>query len=163
MGAGLTPFDRVVHLAQQGTRSARGAPGLGHLESGLQGVLATRRFVSVPSPNADFLSPQARFVTVDHGRTVVPVTATDGADPLVLATSHGACGRPSSETRGASSDRPPGDHAGTGGCGLRTSGSRSRAKNVAGLNGGSLIGLEWAEIVRRQIASGEALARGADR
>lgn len=31
------------------------------------------------------------------------------------------------------------------------------------LNGGSLIGLEWAEIVRGQIASEEALARDADR
>lgn len=36
-------------------------------------------------------------------------------------------------------------------------------ENVAGVNGGSLIGLEWAEIVRGQIASEEALARDADR
>ncbi|MBL7660663.1 AAA family ATPase, partial [Escherichia coli] len=46
---------------------------------------------------------------------------------------------------------------------LRTKWVPERAKMLRELNGGSLIGLEWAEIVRGQIASEEALARDADR
>ncbi|KAO04894.1 transcriptional regulator AsnC-family [Mycobacterium tuberculosis variant bovis B2 7505] len=83
----LFPFDRVVHLANENPQRPWEHPDFWDIwKASLQGVLATRPdFVFGAEPyNADFAQVLgARFVAVDHGRTVVPVTATDiRADPL---------------------------------------------------------------------------------
>lgn len=106
-------------------------------------------------------------MAVDHGRTVVPVTATDiRADPLGHWQHIPRCVRPAFVKR-VSIIGPESTGKTTLAQAvaekLRTKWVPERAKMLRELNGGSLIGLEWAEIVRGQIASEEALARDADR
>lgn len=167
----LFPFDRVVHLANENPQRPWEHPDFWDIwKASLQGVLATRPdFVFGAEPyNADFAQVLgARFVAVDHGRTVVPVTATDiRADPLGHWQHIPRCVRPAFVKR-VSIIGPESTGKTTLAQAvaekLRTKWVPERAKMLRELNGGSLIGREWAEIVRGQIASEEALARDADR
>lgn len=83
----LFPFDHVVHLANENPQRPWEHPDFWSIwKASLESVLARRPdfYFGAEPYNEEFAELLgARFVAVDHGRTIVPVSATDiRTDPL---------------------------------------------------------------------------------
>ncbi|CAM4353313.1 Trifunctional NAD biosynthesis/regulator protein NadR [Mycobacterium basiliense] len=167
----LFPFDRVVHLAVRKPQDpCEQPPSWDVWKARLERVLPKRpEFVFASEPYGVDLANilGARFVAVDQARAIVPVSGTSiRADPLAHWQHIPRCVRPAFVKRVSI-------------IGPEFTGKTTLARVVAETlettwvpewtrtlrdrNGGSLVGLDWTEIVRGQIASEEALARNADR
>ncbi|OSC40568.1 nicotinamide-nucleotide adenylyltransferase [Mycobacterium decipiens] len=167
----LFPFDRVVHLTVGNQRHPSERPPSWDIwKAMLERVLPRRPdFVFASEPYGADLAKilGARFVAVDQARTIVPVSGTGiRADPLAHWQHIPRCVRPAFVKR-VSIIGPESTGktrlARTLAEKLRTKWVPEWANTLREHNGGSLVGLDWTEIVRGQFASEEALARNADR
>jgi len=167
----LFPFDEIVHLTDENPQEPSEHPDFwGIWEASLRRVLPRLPDVVFASePYGEKLAEVlgARFVMVDHARSIVPVCATSiRTNPLAHWEYLPRCVWPHFVKRVSV-------------FGPESTGKTTLARGLAGVlgtvwvpewartllerRGGALEGLDWSEIVRGQIASEEALARDAHR
>ncbi|KAA1250953.1 AAA family ATPase [Mycobacterium simiae] len=167
----LFPFDRVIRLEIENPHyPSKQPPSWQTWKARLQEVLPRRPdFVfASESYGANFAEILgARFISVDQGRAVVPVSATRiRADPFAHWQHIPRCVRPAFVKRVSIlgpefTEKSALARTLAGKLGTKWVPQWSTAPEAVA--GGGPAGLDWAEIVRGQIASEEALARDADR
>ncbi|WP_264062556.1 AAA family ATPase [Mycobacterium angelicum] len=167
----LFPFDRVVYLASENPQQPSPHPPSWDVwKVWLEEVLPRRPdFVFSSEPyGAEFAKIfGARFVSVDQPRSIVPISATRiRADPFANWQHIPRCVRPAFVKRVSvlgpqSTGKSALARALAERLGTRWVPEWARVREA--LAADSPAELDWAEIVRGQIASEEALARDADR
>jgi NadR type nicotinamide-nucleotide adenylyltransferase len=167
----LFPFDRVVHLTDENPQHPSEHPDFWAVwKASLERVLPARPhlvFASEPygAKLAEVLG--ARFVPVDPARAAFPVSGTAvRADPMAHWEHLPRCVRPHFVKRVSvfgpeSTGKTTLARALAGAFG--TTWVPEWARAILEMRGGALDGLDYAEVVRGQIASEEALARDANR